>query len=122
MTLAASAVAKSWTVSYAENFQTHDNSDDLGSALKYLQAVVDGMPDGHPDLADYQLNLVVLYKKHFEILGNVDDLESALNTCRQLLMQHPLVILILLVVYKAWQCITEIAFKGWAIWMTLSLL
>ena len=32
-----------------------------------------------------------------------------------------LVILIWLVVYKAWQCPTEIAFKGWAIWMTLSL-
>ena len=41
MILTAPALPKSWKASYAENFQTHDNSDDLGSALKSLEGVVD---------------------------------------------------------------------------------
>jgi len=36
-------------------------------------------PPGHPDLAGHQQNLAVSYSDHFQRLGNVDDLESALK-------------------------------------------
>ena len=79
MILAGPALAKSWAAYNAENFQRHDNSDDLRSAVKDMEIDVDGMPIGHPDLADCQLSLAGFYNKHFEMLGDMDDLESVLK-------------------------------------------
>ncbi|CAE7197807.1 unnamed protein product, partial [Rhizoctonia solani] len=76
---------------HRERFQCLGGKDDMEKAIKYNLTAVELIPEndpvGHPDLSGHLINLAVSYKDRFGRMGELRDLEQAIDGVLQRAIQ-----------------------------------